>query len=55
MLYNNISAFVIVKKYSSHILWKDEDLHNKNAEKDQICAGDIIFEGWQGRCSVLKE
>lgn len=43
-LYNN----------KAYILWKDENLHNKNAEKDQTGAGDIVFEGRQGCCSVLK-
>ena len=37
------------------ILWKDENLHNENAEKDHTRAGDIVFEGRQGRCSVLEE
>lgn len=40
--------------YEAHILWKDENLHNENAEKDETSAGDIVFEGRQGCCSVLK-
>lgn len=39
----------------SHVLWKDKNLYNKNAEKDQVGAGDVVFEGWQGCCSVLEE
>lgn len=45
----------ITKIKKSHILWKDENLHNKNAEKDQTGAGNIVFEGRQGCCSVLEE
>lgn len=40
--------------YEPHVLWKDENLHNENAEKDQASTGDIVFEGRQGCCSVLK-
>lgn len=40
---------------NSHVLWKDKNLHNKNAEKNQVGAGDVVFEGRQGCCSVLKE
>lgn len=40
---------------NSHVLWKDKNLHDKNAEKDQIGARDVVFEGWQGCCSVLEE
>lgn len=39
----------------SHVLWKDKNLHNKDAEKDQVGASHIVFEGWQGCCSVLEE
>lgn len=46
-------SITIIKK--NHILWKDENLHNKNAEEDQTGAGNIVFEGWQGSCSVLEE
>lgn len=43
------------KQDKSHVLWENKDLHDKNAEKDQIGAGDVVFEGWQGCCSVLEE
>lgn len=39
----------------SSLLGKDKNLHNKNAEKDQVGAGDVVFEGWQVCCSVLEE
>lgn len=42
-------------KDKSHVLWKNKDLHDENAEKDQIGAGNVVFEGWQGCCSILEE
>lgn len=38
-----------------YVLWEDKNLYNKNAEKDQVGAGDVVFEGWQSCCSVLEE
>lgn len=49
---NVISSIMLHRAY---ILWQDENLHNENAEKDQTGAGDIVFEGRQDCCSVLKE
>lgn len=42
-------------QHNSHVLWKDKNLHDKNAEKDQVGACHVVFEGWQGCCSVLEE
>lgn len=37
-----------------NILWQDQDLHDENAEEYQAGTGDVIFEGRQGRCSILQ-
>lgn len=39
----------------SYKLWKDKNLHDKNADEDQAGAGDVVFEGRQGCCSVLEK
>lgn len=44
----------MINEYEMHILWQDQNLHNKNAEKDQTGASDVVFKGRQGCCSVLK-
>lgn len=51
--YNTFGVMITTKK--KYKLWKDKNLHDKNADEDQAGAGDVVFEGRQCCCSVLEK